>query len=128
MGADVSKEQKRALKSQVNAKIHTIQIVTVVINLSVLAYVKYLDFFLGNNGDIYKYGVDEKGMGVVIFGILVLLVVGILRERGMKIRETIAKQGFILRWALFLLLLAVVLVFGIYGPSYDASTFIYGQF
>lgn len=87
-----------------------------------------LDFFLGNNGDIYKYGVDEKGMGVVIFGILVLLVVGILRERGMKIRETIAKQGFILRWALFLLLLAVVLVFGIYGPSYDASTFIYGQF
>ena len=87
-----------------------------------------LDFFLGNNGQIYEYGVSEKGMTVVIFGILVLLVVGILRERGMKIRETVAQQGIILRWTLYLLLLAVVLIFGVYGPSYDASAFIYGQF
>ncbi len=87
-----------------------------------------LDFFLGNNGDIFKYGVDEKGMTVVIIGILILLVVGILRERGMKIRETVEKQGLIFRWALWLLLLAFVLIFGMYGPSYDASAFIYGQF
>ena len=30
MGADVSKEQKRALKSQVNAKIHTLRLITTV--------------------------------------------------------------------------------------------------
>lgn len=87
-----------------------------------------LDFFLGNNGEIFQYGVSQKEMTVVIVAILVLLVVGILRERGMKIRETIAKQGLIFRWALYLLLLTFVLIFGIYGPGYDASSFIYGQF
>lgn len=87
-----------------------------------------LDLFLGNNGELYSYGVSEKGMTVVVFGILILLVVGILRERGMKIRETVAKQGIIFRWTLYLLLLAAVLIFGIYGPSYDASAFIYTQF
>lgn len=86
------------------------------------------DFFLGNNGDLYSYGVDEKQMGVLIFSVLILFVIGILREGGMKIRETVAKQSIIFRWALYLLLLAFVLVFGIYGPSFDASAFIYGQF
>ena len=87
-----------------------------------------LDFFLGNNGQLYDFGVNQKEMSVVIFTILIMLVVGILRERGMKIRETIAKQGIIFRWTLYLLALAFVLIFGIYGPAYDASAFIYGQF
>ena len=87
-----------------------------------------VDFLLGVDGRLYEYGVSQKGMGVLIFSILILLVVGILRENGMKIRETVAKQGIIFRWALYLLLLAFVLIFGIYGPSYDASAFIYGRF
>ena len=86
------------------------------------------DFFLNNNGQLFNYGVDEKQMGVLVFSILILLVVGILREGGMKIRETLAKQNLIFRWALYLMLLAFVLIFGIYGPGYDASAFIYGQF
>lgn len=86
------------------------------------------DFFLGNNGKLFSYGVDEKQMSVLVFGILILLVVGILREGGMKIRETLAKQNLIFRWAMYLLLLVFVMIFGIYGPGFDASSFIYGQF
>ena len=86
------------------------------------------DFLLGLDGEIYTYGVDEKGLWVVFFAVMILLVVGILQENGMKIRETVSQQGFIFRWAIFLGLLAVILVFGAYGPAYDASAFIYGRF
>ena len=86
------------------------------------------DFILGLDGKIYTYGVDEKNMRLLFVAILILLVVGILREKGMKIRETIAKQGIIFRWGIVLVLLIFVLIFGVYGPAYDASSFIYGRF
>ena len=87
-----------------------------------------LDFFLGNNGKLFRYGVDEKQMGVLVFAILILLVIGILREGGIKIRETLSKQNLIFRWGLVLMLLTFIIIFGLYGPSYSASDFIYGQF
>ena len=86
------------------------------------------DFLLGLDGKIFTYGVDAIEMRLLFVSILILLVVGILRERGVKIRETLAKQGIIFRWAVILALLVFVLVFGVYGPSYDARDFIYGQF
>ena len=86
------------------------------------------DFLLGFDGEIYTYGVDEKSLWVVFFAIMLLLVVGVLQENGMKIRETLSKQNLIFRWSLLLGLLAVILVFGAYGPAYDASAFIYGRF
>ena len=49
-------------------------------------------------------------------------------ENGMKIRETLAKQNIFFRWALVLLLIAFILIFGVYGPDYNASDFIYGRF
>ncbi len=61
-------------------------------------------------------------------GIVVLLIIGILQEMGVSIRESLAKQNILFRWGLILLLLAAVLVFGAYGEGYDASAFIYGNF
>ena len=86
------------------------------------------DFLLGFDGEIFTYGVSEKGLWVVFFAIMILLGVGVLQENGMKIRETLSKQNLIFRWALLLGLLAIILVFGAYGPAYDASAFIYGRF
>ena len=86
------------------------------------------DFLFGFTGEIYTYGVSEKEMPVVIFSILVLLVVGVLQENGIKIRETLAKQNIFFRWFLVLLLIAFILIFGVYGPDYNSSSFIYGNF
>ncbi len=86
------------------------------------------DFLFGLNGEIYKMGVSQKEMSLVIFSVLILLVVGVLQENGMKIRETLAKQNIFFRWILVLAFIAFILIFGIYGPGYDASTFIYGNF
>ena len=87
-----------------------------------------LDFITGINGDLYSYGVNQRELFVVFLSIMVLLVVGILQESGVKIRESLAKQNLIFRWSMILLLIATILVFGVYGPGFDAKTFIYGGF
>ncbi len=87
-----------------------------------------LDFFTGITGEIYTFGVDQKNMLLLLAALLVLLTVGILQENGIRIRETLAKQNLLFRWGLILLLLLVILVFGIYGPGYDARAFIYGGY
>ena len=67
-------------------------------------------------------------MFILFISLLVLLVIGILRESGIKIRESLSKQNLIFRWGIVILLFVFVLIFGIYGPGYDMSAFIYGQF
>ena len=66
----------------------------------------------------------------VILGIMViiLLAVGILQERGMHIRETIAQQNLYFRWVVYLGAIAFLVVYGVYGPGYSATEFIYKQF
>ena len=84
-----------------------------------------LDFIFGFDGKIFELGIDEKNMFVLFVATLVLLFVSVLQENGMKIRETIAKQNIVFRWGIYLIALIVVLVFGIYGPMYNAADFIY---
>lgn len=87
-----------------------------------------LDFITGTNGEIFTYGLDKKEMQLVVVAILVLLVIGILQESGIKIRETLAKQNLVFRWSIMLILIFAITVFGIYGPDYNAGDFIYGAF
>ncbi len=83
------------------------------------------DFVFGLDGKIFSLGVDEKNMFVLFVAVLVLLGVSILQENGMKVRETLSKQNIVFRWAVYFIALIFVLVFGIYGPAYNAADFIY---
>ena len=87
-----------------------------------------IDFFLGNGGEIFTFGVNQREMVVLALAVLALLVVDILQEMGIPIRKTLAKQNLLFRWGMILLLVTVVLVFGVYGPEYNARAFIYGGF
>lgn len=80
------------------------------------------------NGALYNYGVGKKDFWLLVFAIGILTVVSVLRENGMKMRETLAKQNLIFRWAVMLILIMLIVVFGTYGPAYSAKSFIYGNF
>lgn len=64
---------------------------------------------------------------VIIVGIAAMLAVS-LRQRGGSVRESLARRPFAVRYALFASLFCVILIFGAYGPGYDAHQFIYNQF
>ena len=81
------------------------------------------------DGDAYyKMGLSRLETLPLVVGILSLFFVDYLHERGINVRENIARTPMAIRWLIYLLMIISVLVFGTYGPAYSANQFIYGQF
>ena len=71
---------------------------------------------------------DWQDWNLVMLCLPLLIYVDIARARGRVLRDEIAAQGLWFRWLIWLAGLFAVLLFGIYGPAYDASSFIYFGF
>lgn len=80
------------------------------------------------NGTFLNMGLSIKDWYIAAFMVLALLVVGILQERGIRIRSTVASWALPLRWAVYIGAIVFLVLFGVYGPGYQASDFIYQQF
>lgn len=88
----------------------------------------HLDGLFCLDGTIFTLGLSGRSMFVLFIAILILFAVSCLQESGMKMRETIAKQNLLFRWMLYVGCIAVILIFGIYGPEFSATEFIYQAF
>ncbi|MCD7797670.1 MAG: hypothetical protein LUG95_08835 [Clostridiales bacterium] len=82
---------------------------------------------------MYEYGLDRESFLLAIFLIFLIWCVSMLQEKFMReqnftIRDELAKQNVIFKWALTYALIFGILIFGVYGSGYDASVFVYGQF
>lgn len=80
------------------------------------------------DGSIYYCGLDIKNFWVMIVCIGILAVVDLCKCKQIKIREKIIEQDYWFRWILIVLSIAMILTFGIWGPNYNESGFIYFQF
>ncbi|MGN0132827.1 MAG: MBOAT family O-acyltransferase [Lachnospiraceae bacterium] len=80
------------------------------------------------SGQLYALGIKEEEWLLLIFCILLLIVIAILHEKGISIRQTFEKQPLIFRWLVLFTAIFVILIAGIYGPGYDSAQFIYGGF
>lgn len=79
------------------------------------------------DGSLLQLGLDGKDMLVGVLALLVLLAASLL-SRQTDLRQWIYRQELPLRWGILLSGIASVAVFGIYGPEYDPTPFIYYQF
>ena len=76
---------------------------------------------------LYQFGLDRGDFTVAVIALAVLILADLLNEwRDMG--KWLEKQVLPLRWVAYLLLLFTILIFGIYGPNYDAAAFIYFAF
>ena len=80
------------------------------------------------DGGLYSLGLSRLDFRLGIFFILVLLAVDVLHERNVRIRDWILRQALWFRWTIYLAAIFTILIFGFYGPNYDAAQFIYFQF
>ena len=80
------------------------------------------------DNSLYDMGLDRKDFWVLCFSVVILWVVSFMQEKGIKIREELAKQNFIFRVLVYTITVLFILIFGIYGPEYNESQFIYFQF
>ena len=70
------------------------------------------------DGTLLNNGMDAKDWIVVIVFTIVLLIISILKEKGIDIRKAIAKKHIVLRWTIYFVLILSVILFGAYGVGY----------
>ena len=81
------------------------------------------------DGSLYTLGITEKYMHVLFLALLLLFAVDRVKEkRHMEADVWLAEQCVWFRWLVMLGGIMAVIVFGAYGPAYDAENFIYFNF
>ncbi len=73
-------------------------------------------------------GMDWNDLAVVGVGLIIVLIVGIIREKGINIREKIAGWKLPLRWVFWYAVIMCVVIFGAYGVGYSAIDMIYAGY
>ena len=85
------------------------------------------------DGSLFNFGLTYKDFNVLFVSILILITVSVLQEYGQvkecgTLRERLNKENFLIRWILGFGLIFAILIFGIYGPGYDSSSFAYMEY
>lgn len=73
-------------------------------------------------------GLDIPDCFVLVIALLIVFIVGVLKERDVHIREEISKKKIGIRWILFYVLIFSIIIFGAYGPGYEPVDPIYADF
>jgi D-alanyl-lipoteichoic acid acyltransferase DltB (MBOAT superfamily) len=80
------------------------------------------------DGSIYGCGLDIKNFWIMIYGLCVLFFADYFKHKGIFIRQWIIEQDYWLRWIIIDMAIIILIVFGIWGSTYDVTNFIYFQF
>ncbi|MCR4589910.1 MAG: MBOAT family protein, partial [Lachnospiraceae bacterium] len=80
------------------------------------------------DGSFTTLGIDGADICIIACSLFVVLFVSILNERRIIVREVVERQELWFRWIFYIAAVLTVLVFGMYGPMYDPSDFIYFRF
>ena len=79
------------------------------------------------DGTVFNLGLKPFDFFFGIAMVLVLWGVSLWQNKG-SVREAMDKWNVVLRWAVWFILLFAILLFGMYGPGFEASAFTYGKF
>lgn len=74
------------------------------------------------------YGINPKEFLLMLMLIALLYVVDVLHDKGVHFRELLMKSNIVVRYAVYMLAIFTIIILGIYGKGYDASSFIYTNF
>ena len=78
--------------------------------------------------NVFKDVISYKQSFVLILSIIVLLIADILKKRNVDVIQIIINKKCPVRWFIYIFAIMFVLIFGVWGPEYSASSFIYFQF
>lgn len=81
-----------------------------------------------NDGTIFELGLNYVNLKILALSIFVLFIADVLKYHGIMVRKKIISMVLPVRWICYLVAVFYILIFGIWGASYDAASFIYFQF
>ena len=82
--------------------------------------------FVYNSG-VFGY-LSKIPVNAIFLMLLLVLLVDYLNYKGKNAFVLLQKQNIIFRYFILLFVIAIILIFGAYGPGYNAVDFIYGGF
>lgn len=88
----------------------------------------FVSMFRKTTGHWLELGLDVHDLAVLAAGVLLMLVVGILREEGICIRERIASLPIIWRWIIYAGAFCAIVLLGAYGSGYGVVDPLYANF
>lgn len=77
---------------------------------------------------LYMLGLSRRSFGVMIFGLILLIIVDMMKYKGVCIRQRIQAQDTWFRCVVIVVAVWFILTVGIWGPAYNDASFIYFQF
>ena len=80
------------------------------------------------DGSLFNLGLDAKEWNVMLTSLLVLGIIDICKYKKIDLVNIFMQQNLWFRWLFFYAGIMAVVVFGVYGPQYNAAQFIYFQF
>lgn len=80
------------------------------------------------SGQIAKAGLDMCDLAIVLVTCAIVFVIGILREKGINVRENLSKKNIVIRWVILIALIFFVIIFGAYGAGYTPVEPMYADF
>ena len=79
------------------------------------------------NEQLWQLGMSKKDFLLIAICFVILWCVSMMQER-FSVREKLAQQNIVVRWIVVYAAIFSIIIFGIYGPGYDAAAFIYTQY
>ena len=77
---------------------------------------------------LYMMGLNMPNFILALVFTGVLWAVSYAQEKGVCVRERIGASNIVFRWAIYYIAFFTIVIFGIYGPAYNAADFIYMKF
>lgn len=78
--------------------------------------------------DLSKTSFGISNIYPLLFGIIILFVFDILKYNKINLVEKVLKIILPIRWLIYLAFIFAIIIFGVYGPEFSESAFIYFQF
>lgn len=78
--------------------------------------------------ELLAHGLNRANLVVLVLGLMVMAAVDTMAYRGIDVAEKLESQNTPVKWAILYILIIFIIVFGVYGPGYDAARFIYYKF
>ena len=88
----------------------------------------FYNLFKANNDVLFNYGLNSKEFSFTIRLILVYIGFEIIIENSSNIYQWFISRSFIIRWAAYISILIIILLYGSYGVGLNDNNFIYFQF
>ena len=80
------------------------------------------------DGTVQGLGIENSDIAVVVAGCLAVALIGMIKERGVCVRERLSECRVPVRWCAYYALLVAVVIFAAYGDGYQAVDLIYAGF